>query len=134
MKKTKVLSIILWITALHSFVIGIGLIFIRNALLEYLGFIACNDHFFHVQCGVFHIAMSFCYSMAAYNLKKYEPLIVFSIIVKLIATIFLLTYFIFIKQTFIILSSAISDLLFFCIILWTYNSFVKSKLDLNSNE
>lgn len=120
MNKTKILSLILWLTALHSFVVGIGLIFIPDSLLEYLGFAACTDHFFHVQGGVFHIAMSVCYSMSAYNLRKFESLIVFSIIVKLIATIFLFTYFIFIKQTFVILSSAVSDLLFFCWIFWAY--------------
>lgn len=128
MNKSKILSLILWLTALHSLVVGIGLIFIPNSLLEFLGYTVGTDRFFLVQGGVFHIAMAVGYAIAAYDLKRFESLIIFTIIVKLIATIFLFTYFFFIKQTFVILSSAISDFLFFCVIIWTYYSYKKNKL------
>jgi hypothetical protein len=128
MNKAKILSLILWLTALHSLVVGIGLIFIPNSLLEFLGFAVGTDRFFLVQGGVFHIAMAFGYAIAAYDLRRFESLIIFTIIVKLLATIFLFTYFFFIKQTFVILSSAISDFLLFCVIIWTYYSYKKNKL------
>jgi len=69
---------------------------------------------------VFHIAMSVGYAMAGYEKIKYKQLIVFSIIVKFIATVFLISYFLIISSQWLILMSGISDFLMGIIILYLY--------------
>lgn len=124
-KTDKLLSVFLYLVALHSFIVGIGLIFLPGSVFQFLGFIKTFDRFFSTQGGVFHIAMSLAYSMAAYNLIKYKQLIIFSIIVKFIATIFLLTYFIFISNQWLIILSGISDLIMAIITLVLYRNIIK---------
>ncbi len=120
LKVYKTLSVFLWLVALHSCLVGIGLIVLPTSVFEYFGYEPTFDRFFSTQGGVFHIAMAFCYAMAAYDLKRYEPLIIFSIVVKLIATIFLLIYFVFVSQQVLIIFSGISDLVMGLVILYFY--------------
>lgn len=110
MRIEKLLSIFLWVVSLHSFGVGIGLIFLPTAAFEYLGFLIPLERFFTSQGGVFHICMSICYALAAYDKKRFQSLIIFSLIVKLIAAVFLFAYFIFISSQLLIIFSAITDL------------------------
>lgn len=116
----KYFPALLWLIALHSFLVGLGLIFVPNTFLEYLGYGKCVENFFRTQGGVFHIAMAIGYSLAAYNSKKNECLVIFSIIVKFLATIFLFSYFIFINPLLVILLSGISDFIMGILILSFY--------------
>lgn len=125
LKVEKILSVLLWLVALHSFLVGIGLIILPGSFFEFLGFKSTFDRFFSTQGGVFHIAMSVGYALAGYDKVKYKQLIVFSVIVKFIATLFLFTYFIFISSQFLIISSGISDLLMGVIILYLYRALIK---------
>jgi Na+-driven multidrug efflux pump len=124
LKVEKVISVFLWLVALHSFIVGIGLIFLPSSVFEFLGFNPSFDRFFSTQGGVFHIIMSICYAMGASDIKKYLALIVFSFIVKFIAAIFLLLYFIIISSQLLIILSCLSDLVMGIIIYLLY-----SKLD-----
>lgn len=126
LKVYKILSVFLWLVSFHSFLVGIGLIILPASAFESLGYNTNFDRFFSTQGGVFHIAMSICYSMAAYNLKHNEQLIIFSIIVKFLATFFLVIYFIFINQLLLIIFSGVSDFAMGLIILILYKK-VKSK-------
>ena len=117
----KILRIILKLVALHSLLVGIGLIFMPSNLIAYLGFNPCTERFFPTQGGVFHIIMAVAYLMGSSKSNKYECMIIFSIIVKLSATIFLLIYFIFITQTWMIIFSCISDCLMGIVIWWFYS-------------
>lgn len=126
---TKLLSIFLWLVALHSFAVGVGLIVLPLSLLKFFGYGVCAERFFPSQGGVFHIAMAVGYAMAAYNLKRYECLIIFSIVVKFMATVFLFTYFILVSSIWLVLLSGISDFLMGLIILILYR-FAKSAGDL----
>jgi hypothetical protein len=105
----KTLRVFLKLVAVHSLLVGICLIFIPADLIKQLGFNECTERFFLTQGGVFHIIMSAAYLMGSSKSKKYECMISFSIIVKLFATIFLLVYFLFVKQSLIILLSFITD-------------------------
>ena len=120
LKVEKVLSFFLWLVAIHSFLVGIGLIVLSSSTFELLGFKSTFDRFFSTQGGVFHIAMAFGYAMAAYDLKRFKELIVFSIIVKFIATIFLLLYFIILSSQLLIVLSGISDFVMGLVILFLY--------------
>ncbi|MBS4034670.1 MAG: hypothetical protein KGZ85_09410 [Ignavibacterium sp.] len=125
LKVGKILSVLLWLVAFHSFLVGIGLIILPASFFEFLGFKSTFDRFFSTQGGVFHIAMSVGYALAGYDKVKYKQLIVFSVLVKFIATLFLLTYFIIISSQFLIITSGISDLLMGVIILYLYRALVK---------
>ncbi len=116
----KILSFFLWLVALHSLSVGIGLIIMPDSFMKSLGYEFCNERFFRSQGGVFHIAMAVGYVMAAYNSKRFECLVIFSIVVKLIATIFLFSYAIFINPLIVIILSGISDFLMGLIILYFY--------------
>lgn len=125
----KYLSIFLWLVAIHSLFVGVGLIILPDSFLDFFGYNECTERFFPSQGGVFHIAMAVGYAMAAYNLKRYECLIIFSIVVKFMATVFLFTYFIFVSSIWLVLLSGISDFLMGSIILLLYR-FEKSAGDL----
>lgn len=126
---SKLLSIFLWLVALHSFAVGLGLIVLPLPLLKFLGYGVCAERFFPSQGGVFHIAMAVGYAMAANNLKRYECLIIFSIVVKFMATVFLFIYFIFVSSIWLVILSGISDFLMGLIILILYR-FAKNAGDL----
>ena len=64
--------------------------------------------------------MAIGYAMAAYDLKRFKQLIVFSIIVKFIATIFLLLYFIILSSQLLIVLSGSSDFVMGLVILFLY--------------
>ncbi|MCW9094722.1 MAG: hypothetical protein OQJ74_02640 [Ignavibacteriaceae bacterium] len=106
--------------ALHSFFVGVCLILLPSSVFEYLGFDPSFERFFSTQGGVFHIIMSVCYAMGAYDVKKFLTLVIFSFIVKFIAAIFLLLYFVLISSQLLIILSCISDLVMGLIIFILY--------------
>lgn len=120
-KVDKILSVFLWLVSLHSFLVGIGLIVLPTTVFEFLGYQSTFDRFFSTQGGVFHIVMAVGYAMAAYDKKRFECLIIFSIIVKFIATIFLIIYFIIISSQLLIIFSGISDFLMGLVLLFLYS-------------
>lgn len=118
----KLLSIFLWLVAVHSFLVGVGLIILPDSLINFFGFNKCTERFFPSQGGVFHIAMAVGYAMAAFDLRKYDCLIIFSIIVKFLATVFLFIYFFFVSSIWLVIFSGVSDFLMGLIILILYLS------------
>jgi len=121
----KYLSIMLWLVALHSLCVGLGLIIIPGSFMESLGYGSCSERFFRTQGGVFHIAMAVGYAMAAYNSRRFECLVLFSIVVKFIATLFLFLYFVFVSQILILLGSMVSDFLM-GLVIWMLYKFAKT--------
>ncbi|MBE0551769.1 MAG: hypothetical protein IH619_05260 [Ignavibacterium sp.] len=119
-KVDKILSVFLWFVSLHSFLVGIGLIVLPTTVFEFLGYQSTFDRFFSTQGGVFHIVMAVGYAMAGYDKKRFECLIIFSIIVKFIATIFLVIYFIIISSQLLIIFSGISDFIMGLVLLFLY--------------
>ncbi|MBZ0201097.1 MAG: hypothetical protein K8H86_14590 [Ignavibacteriaceae bacterium] len=117
---SKYLSVMLWLVALHSLLVGIGLIAMPASYMEQMGYGTCSEQFFRWQGGVFHIAMAVGYSMAAYNSIRFECLVVFSITLKLFATVFLFSYFIFISSLPVIILSGVSDFLMGIVVLILY--------------
>ena len=115
------LSIVLWLMAVHSFLVGAGLIMQVPKVMELLGFQPCHEHFFPAQGGVFHVVMAVGYALAACDSVRYRCLALFSIFVKAAATLFLLSYFVFVEGILMILISGIGDGVF-CVIL--YLSFI----------
>ncbi len=113
----------LWLMALHSFGVALGLIFLPTKLLPLFGFYGYSGRFFQIQAGVFHIVMAAAYLMAAYQIERSPGLIQFSIYAKTIAFIFLLTSFIFFTQGWMILLSALVDGLMALILFLLYRNY-----------
>ena len=122
-EQKKNLAIFLCLIAIHSFIVGLGLIISPNEFFESLGYKTVTERFFPTQGGVFHVIMSICYLMAADKLEKSFDLLVFSIIVKLAATLFLIIYYAFVLSELIILLSAIGDGIMGLILWWLFSSY-----------
>jgi len=105
----KNLSLFLWLVSAHSIMIGVGLILFPASELYHFGFIDYKESFFQAQGGVFHLAMSIAYIIAASNVEKSYRIIIFIIMVKLLAFIFLLIYYFLFLQSLMIFFSAIGD-------------------------
>ena len=129
MSYKKLLVIILWLVTLHSLFVGIAMILFPTDWISYFDITPSENRFFITQGGVFHIVMAIAYGMAAYNVKESSMLINFSVIVKFSVTLFLLSYFLFANQFYIIFLSAISD---FCMGLIILLLFRKYEIELNA--
>lgn len=103
----SILTMVLLLIAIHSFCVGVGLVFRPFALMEYFGFVHCSGRFFPTQGGIFHIVMSVGYTMAA--LDRYRCLVFFSIVVKVTAMIFLFSYYFAVEQIWLVLASGVAD-------------------------
>ena len=106
---SDLLILVMWIIAFHSLCVGVGLILAPSELFEFLGYSMCTERFFPTQGGVFHIIMAIGYIMGAIKYPESYDLIIFTIIVKFSATVFLIIYFIAVKQTWVILFSGVTD-------------------------
>jgi hypothetical protein len=128
MDRRKILSVILWLIAVHSFTVGVGMILMPTALMEFLGFKSGLDRFFSYQGGVFHIIMAVAYLLAAQRSERFEVLVLFSIIVKFSATVFLFVYYLFAAQLLLVLFSGVTDFLMGIALLWAYTSYTGKRL------
>jgi len=100
---------LLWLVALHSFCVGVLLILRPAPLMEWAGFARAGDAFFPVQNGVFHIVLAISYILAAAPELRHRSLVVFTIIIKSVAAVFLLTYYFGFDARPVILLSGIGD-------------------------
>lgn len=105
----KHLKILLFLVALHSFFVGLGLIFIPSHFFVEIGYHQICENFFRAQGGVFHLVMVVAYSFAALNPIVNKPMVKFSIIAKFIATFFLIFYFLFVENIIVVLLSGLGD-------------------------
>lgn len=120
----SLLKVLLYLFAIHSVIAGFLLIVLPGEGLAQLGFPVSN-RFFTTQSGVFHIVMAVCYVMAADVPEKSRLLINFIIVAKLIASIFLMTYFFIIERITLVFIFGIGDFLM-AVVLWSLYSRFKS--------
>ena len=119
-------DLILWVTCVHSAAVGIGLILLPASAFAYFGFHPYTERFFPIQGGVFHIVMAIAYGLAARSHGKHHALIAFIISAKLLATVFLITYYIFVDRVWMLLLSSAGDGTLGLFILATYRAAIKS--------
>jgi len=115
-----ILSIFLKLTALHSLIVGLGLIFFPQTIFSSLGFTENVERFFPAQGGTFHIIISVCYYFAGKELHLKRSLIHFTIFVKLSASFFLVTYFLFVKPIPLVFLSFITDFIIASFVIFLY--------------
>ena len=120
------LSILLWLVALHSLAVGIGLIAAPDSLLSFFGFPFGGERFFRAQAGVFHFVMVVVYLMAASRFVVSSDSTYLAITAKMMAMVFLVFYYLLVSQVWMILISGIGDGAMGLLILWGYRSFRRS--------
>ena len=100
----------------------------------FFGFQPYTERFFPVQGGVFHIVMAVAYALAARSHGQNNALISFIVAAKLMATVFLLSYFVFVDPIWMLLLSASGDGALGLAILIAYNSAKKQPGDFGDGE
>ncbi|MCX6243845.1 MAG: hypothetical protein NTU98_03995 [Bacteroidetes bacterium] len=110
---------ILWLIAIHSICFGIALVVLPISFIELFGF-SLTEKFFADQGGVFHLVVAVAYIWAALDLENALKMIVISCTAKFVATIFLISYFIFGNHIFMVIFSGIADFLMGLAILVLY--------------
>jgi hypothetical protein len=128
----KLCKWILWLIALHSIGFGIALVVLPIPFIEFFGF-RLAEKFFAVQGGVFHIVVSVAYIMAALDLAHAKKLIILSCTAKFMATLFLLSYYLFVSHIFMVIFSGFADFLMGLAILISYRQY-RITATLNSPE
>lgn len=123
-KSEKLFKVFLWLIAFHSFFVGILLIILPPNIMELFGF-HVQERFFQVQGGVFHIVMSVCYYMITLNIAKGKHLTILTFTAKFIATLFLISYFLFANHVITIFLSGLGDFLMAIVTLLFYINIYK---------
>lgn len=107
--RTPWLKVVLWLVAAHSVGVGIGLMVHPDVLLSLLGFREVSEPFFVVQGGVFHIVMATAYVLGALEPEKRRVLVRFAVAVKVMAAVFLLTYWVVVSGPWSVAASGVVD-------------------------
>lgn len=123
----KLLKVFLWLVAIHSFCVGISLIFMPTQYLEIFGFYNYRYSFFQTQGGVFHLVMFAAYLLTVKYLDKSPGLVQFTILAKSMATVFLLIYYFFFESSWMLLLSAIGDAVMALVIYLLYQRYLNYK-------
>lgn len=105
--------------ALHSIAVGVALMLFPLEWLNWFGYHA-REKFFPTQAGIFHLVMGAAYCGAALRMNASPDLLLFSVMAKFTATVFLLTYYFFVNDITIIFISGIGDLIMGSIILYLH--------------
>ncbi len=108
-KNVQFFQLTLYLIALHSFCVGVGLIVLPFGVLSWFGFTVDPYRFFSTQGGVFHVVMSIAYILAARNPLHEKSLVLLIILAKWIAFFFLGFYFLFAEMVPVIAISAVTD-------------------------
>ncbi|KPK83861.1 MAG: hypothetical protein AMS27_11700 [Bacteroides sp. SM23_62_1] len=127
MNARRLLCILLYLIALHSFAVGIALVLLPLPGLDFFGFTGYEGNFFKAQGGVFHIVMSIIYFFAGRDVDRNRILIYITLAAKLIATVFLLCYYFIFDNIWMVLVSGIGDLIMglMVLILWRFYLSIK---------
>ncbi len=128
--KIYLTKVFLYLVAVHSFFVGMGLIFFPSSLMEKFFFSAINEPFFKIQAGVFHIVMVVAYIVAAMDPINNIRFIIFAIITKLIATAFLITYFLLNTSMITVFLSGLGDFIMAIILYLLFNN-IKNQISKN---
>jgi hypothetical protein len=106
----RALQTILWLVAAHSVAVGLGLVLHPTALMAAAGYAPITEPFFPTQGGVFHFVVAVAYALAARDPDGNDPLVRFAIVVKVMATVFLVVYWLLHPKLLVVLGSGLVDL------------------------
>ncbi len=116
------LRALLVMVALHSAGVGVGLILALPPVMTFMGFGTIHEPFFPAQGGVFHLVMTVAYLLPAAAPERYEPILVLVVATKMIATVFLFSFWLFVEPIWMVLFSGLTDLAMGLLVLWAWRS------------
>jgi hypothetical protein len=131
---SKRLSLLFTLIFIHSFLVGIALIFHPPEIMRMMGFHSISEDFFPVQGGIFHILMGIFYLSVVKRVEGFKTLIYFSIVAKLMAFVFLLFYYFLVDGILIVLVSGIADGAMALVIILAYLSYIQKTSKINEKE
>ena len=120
------LRALLALIALHSAGVGIGLILALPPVMAFMGFGPISEPFFPAQGGVFHLVMTVAYLLPAAAPERYESVLVLVVATKLIATVFLFAYWLFLDPVWVVLFSGLTDFIMGLLVLWAWRSWSRA--------
>ncbi|MGD8780478.1 MAG: hypothetical protein PVH88_16115 [Ignavibacteria bacterium] len=123
--KILLTKVFLYLVAIHSFFVGMALIFFPSNLMVLFYFSAITEPFFKAQGGVFHLVMVVAYIIAAIDPVGNLKFIIFAIITKLIATVFLITYFLLHTSMVTVFLSGVGDFIMAVILYLLFDNMKK---------
>lgn len=129
MQMDRLLRFFLYLVALHSFCVGLGLIIMPFEYFKFFGFEGYHGNFFRIQGGVFHIVMCGAYIPASINPVRNSALMRFSIFAKFTATVFLFSYCLFVEPVWMVLVSGGMDFLMGIMLVWFYRRLPIERID-----
>ena len=112
--------LVLIIIALHSLILGLGLILFPRALIPLFGFGVPAENFFFLQSGMFYCIMAIAYAMLGLWPERKEGLMLLTFFAKFLTTIFLLSFYFLSGGAWTLLLSALLDFIMGLAILWFY--------------
>lgn len=118
LRTPKILKVFLVLVTIHSFCVGLGLILIPIDAYEFFGFYGYHGSFFKIQAGVFHIVMCGAYVSAALDPAGNRIMIRFAIFAKMVATVFLISYAVFIDMVWMVTASGVFDFIMGLVLIW----------------
>jgi hypothetical protein len=104
-----VIPLLFWLIALHSFIVGITLIFHPSEIKNTFSYKSMSENFFPIQGGVFFVLMAVLYALVALQWYQLRYLIYFSLTVKCMASIFLFSYYLFVEPIILVLICGFVD-------------------------
>jgi hypothetical protein len=131
---SKRLSFVFWLIFLHSFFVGLALIFHPPGLMSIFGFHSIGEKFFPVQGGIFHIILGIFYLTVVLRVEGFRAVIYLSMITKSMAFVFLVYYYIFVDGIVIVLFSGITDGAMAVIIVLAYQSYNRQAVKIHNRE
>ncbi len=123
----KRLDLVLWLVAVHSAFVGLGLILMPASTMPFFGFEVTGEKFFALQGGVFHLVMAVAYALATIRAERYRGLILLAILAKFMATVFLFVYYLFVERIWTVLLSGAGDCLMGIAILVAFLNYRRGK-------
>lgn len=112
-------TIFVWLVALHSYAIGVGLLLLPRVTLPLGGFALPQDLFFVHQGGVFHLVVATGYLMEWHERRA----ISFMVMTKCLATLFLgASWLLIADPPWLVAASALQDGALAAVALWLVGS------------
>ena len=97
--------------SLHSLLLGITMLFFPLSFTEFFGFKSTETFFWQSQSGIFLIVLAIAYFLAYKELDRSRVLVHFIVLSKVLAVVFLMVHFVFLKAPYSIGLAAAGDAL-----------------------
>lgn len=132
LKYSSLLKYFLFLFSFQSMAVGLFLMFFPPDLMRLVGFPLIYENFFKVQSGLFHLILVIIFLLAAVDPIKNKIFVLLSIIVKFTTLSFLLSYYIFVSDYWILIIGSLNELVISGLLMFFYLKVGKQNSDTQS--